>query len=138
MLQLAAAFPGYGWETNRGYGSREHLAALRRLGPTPHHRTSFAPVRAPRTASLSKRIEGRRRAMSESKKHEALIAELRASIEASPEGERRERLLARLHQLENAETTGSFTDHIKALILEAEEEAAEIAPFMSRLSSLLP
>ena len=47
MLQLAAAFPGYGWETNRGYGSREHLAALRRLGPTPHHRTSFAPVRAP-------------------------------------------------------------------------------------------
>ena len=46
MLQLAAAFPGYGWETNRGYGSREHLAALRRLGPTPHHRTSFAPVRA--------------------------------------------------------------------------------------------
>ena len=36
------------------------------------------------------------------------------------------------------ETTGSFTDHIKALILEAEEEAAEIAPFMSRLSSLLP
>ena len=47
MLQLAEAFPGYGWETNRGYGSREHLAALRRLGPTPHHRTSFAPVRAP-------------------------------------------------------------------------------------------
>jgi hypothetical protein len=76
--------------------------------------------------------------MSESKKHEALIAELRASIEASPEGERRERLLARLHQLENAETTGSFADHVRALILEAEEEAAEIAPFMSRLSGLLP
>lgn len=76
--------------------------------------------------------------MSDSKKHEALLAELRASIEASPEGERRERLLARLHQLENAESTGSFTDHVKALILEAEEEAAEIAPFMSRLSSLLP
>jgi len=47
MLRLAEAFPGYGWETNRGYGSREHLAALRRLGPTPHHRTSFAPVRDP-------------------------------------------------------------------------------------------
>lgn len=76
--------------------------------------------------------------MFESKKHEALIAELRASIESSPDGERRERLLERLHQLENAETTGSFTDHVKALILEAEEEAAEIAPFMSRLSSLLP
>ncbi len=76
--------------------------------------------------------------MSESKKHEALIAELRAAIEASPEGERRERLLARLHHLENAESTGSFTDHIKALVLEAEEEAFELAPFMSRLSSLLP
>ncbi len=76
--------------------------------------------------------------MSDSKKHEALIAELRASIEASPDGERRERLLERLHQLENAETTGSFTDHIKSLILEAEEEAFELAPFMSRLSSLLP
>ena len=76
--------------------------------------------------------------MSESKKHEALIAELRASIEASPDGERRERLLARLHDLENAATTGSFTDHVKALILEAQEEAAEIAPFMSRLSGLLP
>jgi ribonuclease HII len=47
MSRLAEAFPGYGWETNRGYGSREHLAALRRLGPTPHHRTSFAPVRDP-------------------------------------------------------------------------------------------
>lgn len=48
MAGLAALFPGYGWETNRGYGSREHLAALDRLGPTPHHRTSFAPVRVRR------------------------------------------------------------------------------------------
>jgi ribonuclease HII len=46
MKKLAEAFPGYGWETNRGYGSREHLAALDRLGPTPHHRMSFAPVRS--------------------------------------------------------------------------------------------
>jgi len=46
MVTLAQAFPGYGWETNRGYGSKEHLAALGRLGPTPHHRRSFAPVRA--------------------------------------------------------------------------------------------
>lgn len=46
MATLAEAFPGYGWERNRGYGSREHLAALDRLGLTPHHRTSFAPVRA--------------------------------------------------------------------------------------------
>lgn len=46
MARLARTFPGYGWETNRGYASREHLAALDRLGPTLHHRTSFAPVRA--------------------------------------------------------------------------------------------
>lgn len=44
MTQLAATFPGFGWETNRGYGSAEHMAALKRLGPTPHHRRSFAPV----------------------------------------------------------------------------------------------
>ena len=46
MAVLAAAFPGYGWETNRGYGSAAHLEALKLLGPTPHHRRSFAPVRA--------------------------------------------------------------------------------------------
>jgi ribonuclease HII len=45
MAKLAEAFPGYGWESNRGYGSKEHLAALDRLGATPHHRASFAPVR---------------------------------------------------------------------------------------------
>jgi ribonuclease HII len=44
MAQLAEAFPGYGWETNRGYGSAQHLAALEQLGPTPHHRMSFAPL----------------------------------------------------------------------------------------------
>ena len=44
MCALAAAFPGYGWETNVGYKSPEHFAALNRLGPTPHHRRSFAPV----------------------------------------------------------------------------------------------
>jgi ribonuclease HII len=44
MARLASEFPGYGWETNRGYGSPEHLDALGRLGPTPHHRRSFAPV----------------------------------------------------------------------------------------------
>lgn len=44
MSALAAAFPGYGWETNRGYGSAQHLKALETLGPTPHHRMSFAPL----------------------------------------------------------------------------------------------
>jgi ribonuclease HII len=45
MRKLAAIHPGYGWERNAGYGTAEHEAALRRLGPTPHHRNSFAPVR---------------------------------------------------------------------------------------------
>jgi len=45
MRQLAQAYPGYGWERNAGYGTAEHLAALRRLGATPQHRRSFAPVR---------------------------------------------------------------------------------------------
>ena len=45
MRELAALHAGYGWETNFGYATPEHRAALRRLGPTPLHRRSFAPVR---------------------------------------------------------------------------------------------
>ncbi len=45
MRELAADFPQYGWERNAGYGTREHLAALQRHGPTPYHRRSFAPVK---------------------------------------------------------------------------------------------
>lgn len=44
MRELALAHPHYGWDRNAGYGTREHLEALRRHGPTPHHRRSFAPV----------------------------------------------------------------------------------------------
>lgn len=36
--------PGYGWASNKGYGSAAHLAALRQLGPSHWHRRSFAPV----------------------------------------------------------------------------------------------
>jgi ribonuclease HII len=46
MAELAREYPGYGWETNRGYGTPQHQRALHWLGPTPHHRRSFAPVRA--------------------------------------------------------------------------------------------
>ena len=45
MHGLALRYPGYGWETNVGYGTAEHGAAIRLLGVTPHHRRSFAPVR---------------------------------------------------------------------------------------------
>jgi ribonuclease HII len=44
MAALAREHPGYGWRRNAGYGTREHLAALDRLGVTPHHRRTFAPV----------------------------------------------------------------------------------------------
>ncbi|MGN0837309.1 MAG: ribonuclease HII [Akkermansia sp.] len=44
MLALAQQYPGYGFEKHAGYGTAAHLAALRRLGPCPEHRRSFAPV----------------------------------------------------------------------------------------------
>ncbi len=44
MRQLAAQCPGYGWETNVGYGTDEHYLGLLRHGPTPNHRRSFAPL----------------------------------------------------------------------------------------------
>ena len=44
LVALDAAHPGYGFARNKGYGTPEHLAALDRLGPSPAHRRSFAPV----------------------------------------------------------------------------------------------
>ena len=44
LVDLAQQHPGYGWETNMGYGSKKHMEALRSLGVTPHHRCSFKPV----------------------------------------------------------------------------------------------
>ena len=44
MVEAAAQHPHYGWASNKGYGSAQHLAALRTHGPTPLHRRSFAPV----------------------------------------------------------------------------------------------
>ena len=44
MRELAVAHPVYGWETNVGYSTRGHLAALKEHGPTPYHRQSFRPV----------------------------------------------------------------------------------------------
>lgn len=44
MHRLAGRYPGYGWETNVGYATAAHRAALWRLGPSRHHRRSFAPV----------------------------------------------------------------------------------------------
>ena len=41
MVELARSFPGYRWEANKGYGTADHLDALKRLGPTSEHRTSW-------------------------------------------------------------------------------------------------
>lgn len=46
MESLAQQFPQYGWERNAGYGTAEHQHALRQHGVTPHHRRSYAPIRA--------------------------------------------------------------------------------------------
>ncbi|MBL27121.1 MAG: ribonuclease HII [Rhodospirillaceae bacterium] len=44
MARLARRYPGYGWLTNQGYGTEEHYLGLLRLGPTRHHRRTFAPL----------------------------------------------------------------------------------------------
>ena len=44
MRGLAAAFPGYGWETNVGYPTPAHVEALCQIGPCCHHRRSFRPI----------------------------------------------------------------------------------------------
>jgi ribonuclease HII len=46
MARLGIAHPGYGFERHMGYSVPEHFRALKTLGPTPHHRRSFAPVAA--------------------------------------------------------------------------------------------
>lgn len=46
MCELDERYPGYGFASHAGYATAAHLDALRRLGPSPIHRRSFAPVRA--------------------------------------------------------------------------------------------
>jgi ribonuclease HII len=45
MVEMDRCYPGYGLARHKGYPSREHLLALQRLGVTPLHRRSYAPVR---------------------------------------------------------------------------------------------
>jgi len=44
IVELDRAYPGYGLANHKGYGTPVHLAALKRLGPTPLHRRSCKPV----------------------------------------------------------------------------------------------
>lgn len=45
MVEYDELYPGYGFARHKGYGTAEHMSALRRLGPCPIHRASFEPVR---------------------------------------------------------------------------------------------
>lgn len=44
MRRLHPRYPDYGWESNMGYATGEHLAAIRRVGPSPHHRGTWKPI----------------------------------------------------------------------------------------------
>jgi len=46
MLRLAGRYPGYGWDHNAGYATRDHVAGLRQLGVSPHHRRTYGRIRA--------------------------------------------------------------------------------------------
>lgn len=46
MERLSDDFPAYRWHSNKGYGTRAHASAIAEYGITPHHRRSFAPIRA--------------------------------------------------------------------------------------------
>ena len=46
MLEMDERYPGYGFAAHKGYGTAAHAESLRRLGPCPEHRKSFAPIRA--------------------------------------------------------------------------------------------
>jgi ribonuclease HII len=46
MTELGEDHPEYGWCNNKGYGTSAHSLAIARFGVTPHHRRSFAPIRA--------------------------------------------------------------------------------------------
>jgi ribonuclease HII len=45
MLEMDTLYPGYGFGSNKGYGTPQHIEALKRQGPSPIHRRSFAPLR---------------------------------------------------------------------------------------------
>lgn len=45
MVEFEAKYPGYGFASNKGYATPQHLEALKQLGPTPIHRQSFSPIR---------------------------------------------------------------------------------------------
>jgi ribonuclease HII len=45
MKELAQKYPGYGFEKNAGYGTKDHIAGLQKYGVTPEHRKSYKPIK---------------------------------------------------------------------------------------------
>ncbi len=45
ITEQAQLYPGYNWESNKGYGTKDHVAAIERLGPCEIHRKTFAPIK---------------------------------------------------------------------------------------------
>ena len=45
VIKLGKKFNGYNWSQNFGYGTRQHLKAIKRLGISPHHRKTFSPFK---------------------------------------------------------------------------------------------
>jgi len=46
MLLLNKTYPGYGFDAHKGYGTKKHIEAIRKLGPSPIHRKSFEPIKS--------------------------------------------------------------------------------------------
>lgn len=58
MMRYHAMYPQYGFDRHKGYGTRDHFEALRRYGPSPIHRLSFAPVRdASENRSINRELQ---------------------------------------------------------------------------------
>tara|TARA_B110000003_G_C16590128_1_gene511465 strand:- start:371 stop:934 length:564 start_codon:yes stop_codon:yes gene_type:complete len=45
ITSLSKKFKNYGWDTNSGYGTKEHLRAIKKYGITKHHRKTFSPIK---------------------------------------------------------------------------------------------
>jgi len=58
MAEMDALYPGYGFAQHKGYGAAAHMEALERLGPSPIHRPSWAPIRLLAEARTSLPIDG--------------------------------------------------------------------------------
>lgn len=53
MARIANDHPGYGWESNAGYGSKKHIEAIHQIGVTPYHRKSFEPIKSLLDSSIT-------------------------------------------------------------------------------------